>query len=345
MESSKCPYCFEPIKILVNSRPRASARAMPELFEVPLEAREGAGARYFLNKILSENDEDFETINIGSKFIEAIKHEAGSLVAGVKERLSPIVSPEIAEVLLKIPDIEPYMSYRLIRGIPTSFFFYRKNPSVILAKEGSLYVISKNRENITSVVEHLKSKCEELNKITKDFGLELVKFLTYQDYQNAILDNTPKIKKREIGTPRNEFEEKVIKTVQNITTSFLPNVTIQFDEPPETFEYDVFIGFGESQKVIIEPTDYESIKDEIRNGVLATETLKSKVILATQDKAQRLRAKSVVIANGFVDDTFAKIKNLADSRGVVLMSEKDYEVSLPSLLLGLVVSRREDGNY
>lgn len=344
MESGKCPYCFEPIKIVVNSRGRASSRTSVYLLDTPLEARE-FGARYFFSKIVSENEEDFETINIGSRFLETVKHEASSLVTKIKERLSPIVSPEIAEVLLKIPDIEPYLPYRMIRGIPTSFFFYKKNPSVIVPKEGDLYVISKNRENITSLIDHLKSKSEELNRITKDFGLELVKFLTYQDYQNAILDNTPKIKKRDLGTPRNEFEEKVIKTVQSVTTSFLPNVTIQFDEPAEIFEYDVFIGFGENQKVIIEPTDYESIKDEIRNGVLATETLKSKVILATQDKAQRLRAKSVVIANGFVDDTLAKIKNLADSRGVVLMSEKDYEVGLPALLLDLVVSRREDERY
>lgn len=48
-----------------------------------------------------------------------------------------------------------------------------------------------------------------------------------------------------------------------------------------------------------------------------------------QDKAQRLSARSIVVVNGFPEETFSQLRTLADSRGVILMNEKDYKEKLP----------------
>jgi hypothetical protein len=107
---------------------------------------------------------------------------------------------------------------------------------------------------------------------------------------------------------------------------------VTFKEPVENFEYDVFMNFPPRTRFVVEPTDYESIKEEISNQKIATETLKSKVVLAMLDKAQRLRARGIVVVNGFPENTFSQLKTISDSRGVILMNEKDYKEKLPAEL-------------
>jgi len=63
----------------------------------------------------------------------------------------------------------------------------------------------------------------------------------------------------------------------------------------------------------------------------STETLKSKNILGTHDKAQRIRAKVIVIVGGFPDEIFKEFKKIADSRHVTLLNAANYKNELPSV--------------
>jgi hypothetical protein len=99
-------------------------------------------------------------------------------------------------------------------------------------------------------------------------------------------------------------------------------------------------------KLIIEPTNYENLKEQMP----PTETLKSKIILGTHDKAQRIGAKVIVIAGWFPDEIFKELKKIADSRHVTLLSDVNYKSELPlifwdNLLEAYLLWRRTPERY
>jgi hypothetical protein len=218
-------------------------------------------------------------------------------------------------------------------------YIHKSSPSLVVpVTENTFCIISNEEGHVSALALKIKSQIEELSEVTKDFGLKLKKVLLSKDYQRFILESMKNVDKAELGDPRNDFEKEVIETCSRVTTSFLSNVTVQFKDPLESFEYDVFSSFPPRTRLIVEPTDYTIIKDEIRNGKVAPETLKSKVVLAMIDKAQRLRARGIVVTSGFPQDTFTQLKIIAESRGVILMDERDYKEKLPSELCNAMLS-------
>lgn len=338
MSSKELPFYFEPVRWLVGKIREPTY----EEEEFLVEPRSELGADYFFKKVISEHEDEFETVDVPSKLLEAVIQGISSTETKLKEQLSPIISSETIEKVLepiRTRALDRIHSRLTFRGVPRRFHFHKESPSVIFSVTSNLfYVISENKKDATTLVTDIKSKFEKLNEVTKDFGLELLRFLTSREYQSFALENLENVKKIDYGKPRNAFEEKVMKTCGKVTSSFLSNVNIEFDEPAESFEYDVFLGFPGGRRVIVEPKDYETIKEEMRKEKIATETLKSKIILATQDKARRLDARSIVIVKGFPDETFLKLKKIADSRRVSLMNEKDYEVGLPTELCSNLLS-------
>lgn len=348
MPSEELPFYFEPVRCLVGKTREPTYDEEDFL----VESHSELGADYFFKKIIAENEDEFETVDVRSELLDVLSRGISSVETKLKEKFSLITSSEIIEKLLEpmrasaARALDRTYGPLTSRRVPRRFHFHKESPSVIFSVTSNIfYVISENRKHATDLVTGIKSKFEELNEVTKDFDLELLKFLTSQDYQSFILKRIENVSKVGYGKPRNAFEEKVIKTCKKVTSSFLSNVNVEFEESAESFEYDVFVGFTGGRKVIIEPTDYESIKKEMHEEKIARETLKSKVILATQDKARLLNARSIVIVNGFPDDIFLKLKKIADSREVRLMNEKDYEIGIPAelcnnLLLTIAPLRR-----
>lgn len=169
----------------------------------------------------------------------------------------------------------------------------------------------------------------ELSEVTKDFGFEITGIWTGREYQEQILKRIGNIRNIHYKEPRNDFEREVIDVCKNLTDSFLSNVDMSFERPIENFEFDIFIGLTNLKKIIIEPTDYETLKEEMTGG----ENLKSSLILRTLDKARRIGAESIVITKDVPAEIFDSIKEIADSRGVTLLNEKNYKTDLCDQLL------------
>lgn len=333
MSAEETPFYFAPVRYDVVRTAEVTPAEEEKFIST---SRSELSSDYFFNKVISENEEEFETIDVYSVFRDTIGKSIDLVEHKLRERLEKVTSSDILTQLLPHKEdryISPYLIRRFIGDVPRRFCFHKNTASLIIPiTSHTFYVISEDEKSATSLLEEIKHRFEQLGEITKDFGLKLSRFLTAQEYQNSILENLEHVKEIEFDKPQNVFEEEVIEACSKLTSSFLSNVKVQFDEPVESFEYDLFIGFTEKRKVIIEPTDYESKKQEIRKKRITSETLKSTVILATHDKAQRLKADSIVITNGFPDETFLKLKKIADSRGVGLMNEKNYKLGLPSAL-------------
>jgi hypothetical protein len=326
MSGSEKQFFFEPVKYVAKTETRERrARTIPD--EVPLHLlRREVGGQYFFSKVIRENKDAFEVVDMMSQLDSTLKESIMRINDELKERFSKIVpSTEMIEKVL--PSKEQHRIARFIDyDMPSRYYFYKEGASVIWRTgSDSFYVVSKTKENAEKVIGMIKSEFERLNIITKDFGLELVSFLTGPDYQKALLQTYQDVQTITYREPKNEFEKGVIDFCSNFTTSFLHNIEICFTEPIETCELDIFIGFSEQVKLVIEPTNYENLKEQMP----PTETLKSKIILGTHDKAQRIGAKVIVIAGGFPDEIFKELKKIADSRHVTLLSDVNYKSELP----------------
>jgi hypothetical protein len=329
MSGPEKQFFFEPVKYVTKTeaRERRLRAFREEAMPLSLVRRE-LGEQYFFDKVIRENESAFEVVDIMSQLSHTVKESVNHINSELKEKFSRIVpATEMVEKL--IPSIEHQSVTRYIDfEMPNRYYFHKDSASVIWRTgSNSFYVVSKSKEDTDKLISMIKSEFEKLNAVTKDFGLELIGFLTGPEYQETLLKTYKDIQTISHKEPKNELEKAIIDFCGSFTTSFLPNTEIAFIEPTETCECDVFIGFNEQVKLMVEPTDYQSVKEEMPS----TETLKSKIILGTHDKAQRIRAKVVVIAGGFPDEIFKELKKIADSRHVTLLNDANYRNELPSV--------------
>jgi len=281
---------------------------------------------YFFDRVVRRNKKDFESIHVRRELDRLIEGSIKKLVDKLRAKLEKIVPPHVHKMVdaFAPPADEFIDDITIDYEAPGEYYFYKHNSSVILPiNVDSFCVLSRTRENATQLVQFIKSEFEKLNEVTKDFNLELSEFMSGQKYQEILLGSSENIQIVGSKKPRNKFEKEIIDFCESITSSFLPNLEISFTEPTETFEYDIFVGFTEEIKRIVEPTNYESVKD-----MPTGENLKSQIVLKTLDKAQRLGAKSVVIAKGFPENTFKELKKIANSRGVTLLNDANYKSAL-----------------
>jgi hypothetical protein len=283
---------------------------------------------YFFDRSVRQNDEHFEPFHIRREIRNAVDENAQRLLKNLREKFENIV-PFPDFVVNLVPDAKTFTEHLIFDfESPSEYYFHKESSSVIIPfGVSSFCILTKTRKDADDLVKFLKQEFEELNSVTKDFGLELEEVLTGRKYQEHVLRASGNIQNLQMKEPQNEFEKEVIMFCSGITSSLLPNVEISFTEPVETYECDIFMGINETIKQIIEPTDYESMKGKIPQG----ENLKSQLILRTLDKAQRLGAKSAVITKGFPESAFNDLKKIADSRGIALLNETNYRSSLPRL--------------
>lgn len=347
MSNENSAFYFEPVRYVV----RFSRRRFPspvsrierrQIYmrhfrdDIGLDSPAGRlGERYFFQKTVAQNKEEFEVVNVQAQLMKLISNGTRNLLKKLKEKFGSVLPyTEVVDTILPQDIPEHFYLSDIARLLPRTVYFHKTRPVAIFSMSPvSMYILGNKRKDVEKTIKDIKSKCEILNEITVDFGLELVKVLTSHEYQRFLLNDMEDIEKTEYGKPKNDFEQEVLQTCEETTTSLLSNLTIIFSKPKESFEYDLFIGFGEGSRVIIEPTDYESLKTEIQDGKVGKDTLKSRVILGTLDKARRLKAESVVVVKGFPEKTFIDLKSLADSRGVSLMSDQDYKENLPFIFL------------
>lgn len=330
MEPRENPFFLEMVDYQVDTGP--SLQVPRVRMRVPARRR---GITYFFNRVIGHNERDFEPVNIEKQISSTIKKYVKNLFENLREKINKLIpSTELLDALIPSPERSGSIEF-IEEYVPPEYYFHKHTSSIILPLTVSSFcIISKTRDEASQLIEFIKSEFEKLSDVTKDFGLRLSDFRTGRNYQESILKNTKHIQNINYKEPKNEFEKEVVTFCEQLTSSFLPNVEIAFAEPNETYEYDIFVGITSNVKRILEPTDYELVKEQLPSG----ENLKSQIILKTLDKAQRLGAKSAVIAKGFPEDTFYELKKIAESRGVILIDENNYKDIIPKMLLNDVLN-------
>lgn len=278
---------------------------------------------YFFDKVIKKNDRDFEAVEVEKEINHIIQKGIENLLERLGKRVAQVVPAEMVDKF--VPSADKLAEDVMIDFDIPSLYLYKHNSSIVLPMDlASFCILSRKKEDADQLLQFIKSEFQKLSEVTRDFGIELNDVLTGRKFQEYTLKQVENIQNLVDKEPRNKFEKEIIDFCAQLTSSFLPNLQISFTEPTETFEYDIYVGFSDKVKRIIEPTDYESVKDQMPTG----ENLKSQVILRTLDKAQRLGAKSVVIAKGFPDEVFKELKKIADSRNVILLSDTNYRNSM-----------------
>lgn len=344
-EEKPISFFFEPLRFIVRSTSREVTTSRRTVIRRRIWGRDSfedvhaffpESGGYFFQKAIVQNTKDFETIDVFSEIRKFFNKGVDNTLERLKEKLGAVIpSSDVVNSIISKKTHEHYSLPRLELELPRAVYFHKTKPVVIIPTSPSLiYLLGPKAEGVKEVIAKIRRECEGLSKVTSDFGLKLISVLTSREYQENLLTSLENIDSIEIGKSKNDFEKEVIQEVGRFTTSFLPNVTIKYTKPVENFEYDLFLGFSRKSRVIIEPTDYESLKSELQDGKFGKETLKSKVILGTLDKARRLQAESVIVTKGFSKQQLSALKSLADSRGVGLMSDENYKIRLPSFLLG-----------
>ncbi len=294
-------------------------------------------ARYFFDKVIAENRKEFDLISVRKELRKVLSKGCNEIRMKLSKKLNRALP--FLDVSGRIPDFGEYVrldfeEYENVSLPP--FYFPKHSSSLVIPKSHNiLLVISREKKSAIQLIKYIQSKFEELSIVSKDFGLELDFFIGGQKLQEKLLTTTRNVERITFEKPKNDFEKEVIKACRKNTDSLLSNVNVYFKEPQENSEYDILITFTPDDKIIIEPTDYERLKRE-----LPRRKLKQELILRTSDSARLLGAKAIVVAKGFPAQTFSDIKKIADSRGVVLLNEEDYELKIGAEFLEHLLPRR-----
>jgi hypothetical protein len=243
----------------------------------------------------------------------------------VNQEARQIITQKLTQVLLNnsplVRSLVPSFETRL-QG--TREVMVRDNPPALALRTGdsSITLLTQNRLNSTRNLRELRLHLAELARLTKNLGTTLQDVSYGPHFARNWLSSNPDVKGVSPRISHNSFERTVISMVKQISGSYLANVQVVFDNPPESHEYDLIIPVSTYLRFDIEVMDYSSVQREIsRRG--SSENLKSVILLRTKDKTLRLGpdVQLVVILRGFRKEVFAQIFELARSRRIVLLND------------------------
>jgi len=284
---------------------------------------------WYFDKVVSESG--FEALD----FSHEVKNSILELAKGEKKK----IRRQLKNII-----IHPSLVSAFLSSINVDFFspkgvYIHKDPFAIVLRidEDSFIVFSRNKEEGKIVVERFNSRFIELGKTIENFGYLINRFETGKDIVKQWLESKKDIFAINELKPKTDLEKKLIEIIDQFTDSYISNLEIIFKNPSESFEYDLVLALHEKLALNIEVMDYEKIKDEIQKLKETTkhfkENLKSTILLRTFDKANRLGIESVVILNGFPKDVFSDIREIATSRGIVLLDNESIN-DIHSILIG-----------
>jgi hypothetical protein len=311
----------------------------PCFIQVSITGDSPHGEEYFMNRAIKNDETMFRKVGVTPETINNVNKMIETETKSFSEKLTSIIS-DSDSVRLLLPNIEELQ--RSILSFSSHHIFTTKNDPmslILFIETDSFTIMTKSFAESERLISQLTTDFQKINSITKDFGLEFVSLVYGEKYGSWILSRVADGLKTIKSIPKkNQFEEEVIKFVSSITNCSLSNVEISYETPNEVFEYDVLIPFSTNRVLDVEVKDYSTVKDDIREG---SETIKSKLILSTLDKAKRLDAEVIVIAKGFPVETFDKMKEFATSRSVILLNEINYKDELTKILINRVVTSVE----
>jgi hypothetical protein len=302
---------------------------------VAKDGNEEAG--YYFDKVIRES-QDFSHLGITEEVLTEIKQIFTKESAAQNKKIDEILQSDFANELFL--DWGKYLEI-LREQKSQSVYIHNDIPGSLIVRQSSneFFILSKNIDDTVNLFDKLNLECEKIGNITKDFGLTYQGLISGKEYACSIIEKIEGLGNYKINNPKNSFESTVIAEISKLTNSILTNIEIAFKNRNETFEYDILLALKKDLILDIEITDYDLAKEKIHENNV--DTLKSQVILSPIDKAQLLGAKLVIIARGFPDDAFTKMKELATSRKVLFLSENDFYKSLEKLIMNSCIPKAE----
>jgi len=310
---------------------------IPVIWKTSIEKEIEKDPGYFFERAIIANKGDYRPIGISKESIENLNQITKSELKAQEGYLKEIIEdPNLIQKIL--PSIDHWLDILKNSSNETAFLTINEPKCVIMGSErfsNILLMFSKNYNAILKLNEKIKTDFEKLNKVTKDFGLQMTGYLFGEEVGKYQLNKIEAIKSISYGPIKNDFEKEVFENIRSLTNCLLTNIEITYEKPTETFEYDILIPIEKDNMLNIEVTDYEMAKGKVHENV---DSLKSQLILSSADKAQRLRATCIIIAKGFPSETFEQMKELATSRNVTLFNEHDYLANLEGIIMNRFIA-------
>ena len=220
------------------------------------------GEEYFFDRVINQNPTIYRKIGISQETIENMTKIIDTEMKGLTGKLSEMLTDPVSLRNL-LPDAERLMT--LIKSsAKDDLFIYDKEPSSLILKTASngFLLISKNINAAKTLLTTLDADFQQINNITKDFGLDFRGFAVGEEYAKDTLPiQRANIKSYKLTPSKNAFEDEVLKHVSEITDCQLRNIEIEYDKPQEVFEYDLLIPLSEEIMIDVEVKDYRSLKD------------------------------------------------------------------------------------
>ena len=250
------------------------------------------------------------------------------MLARVNQKARKIITQKLTQVLY---NNSPFVT-SLVPSFETQFrgppeVMVRDKPPGISLRTGdsTIAMLSLNRRDSIRSVHELRSEMAKLAKLTRNLRITLHDISVGPQFTRDWLSSNSDVKGMSARISNNGFEQTVVKIVKQISGSFVSNIQVVFDNPPESHEYDLIIPMTADLGFNIEVMDYPSVQKDItqRDSWRARENLKSVILLRTKDKTLRLGpdVQLVVILRGFKKDIFSEIFKIARSRKIVLLNE------------------------
>jgi len=295
------------------------------------EATESSpGSEYFFKSTISGKKNVFQSLGISKETVQNITKMLKTESRGQEDKiLQAVQNADLTKSILE--QDENWERDLLFPSFEGVFVTLDEPKGVILRIWMNCFIIvTKDIDTGMKLNEKIKVDFDNLNKVTKDFNLELTEYLVGKDYAMHMLTKSDiKFTSVNFTVPKNDFEQEIMHEVEKLTNCILNNVEIKFKEPTETFEYDILVPISDNEIIDMEVTDYETAKGKAYENL---DTLKSQLILSTLDKSQRLKAVCIIIAKGFPDNIFNQMKEVATSRNITLLNEVNYKQNLEKII-------------
>jgi len=288
---------------------------------------------WYFDKVVSESG--FKPLDFSHEVKNSILELAKREKSKIQSQLKKLVTyPELLMAFLSSINVDFFSP----KGV-----YLHKDPFAVILRidEDSFVILSGNKEEGKIVVQKIKSRFTELGKSIENFGYLVDRFQTGRDIVKQWLESKKDISAINELRPKTDLEKKIIEMVDQFTDSYISNLEIIFKNPSESFEYDLVLFLHEKLALNIEVMDYEKKRDEIqrlKETKYFKENLKSTILLRTFDKANRIGMESVIVLNAFPEDVFSNIREVAASRGIILLDNKsinDIHLILVSKLSAL----------
>ena len=280
---------------------------------------------YFMDKIIERYNE-YEPIKIS----DDILFEITSIINKDKNKLNNSIRDAVGENYSDIINEIDQNVINELKGMIPIGYLRKKNPFGVILKleeNDEIMIISKTTKINNEIINIITDQINELENITKDFGVKIEKYLTNDKYVEHAIKEHSNSEEITSSSSNDNFEKEIITFAKMFTNNVISNCTIKFQNPNEDFEFDVLLALSNYHLVNIEVTDYS--KNKSKNKLVNP---KQELIIKPFEKVNRIMNVDVInIVKGIPKETLFEMKSLVGNRKITLCNDTEYKEVIEKL--------------